>query len=328
MKTMLLLPSILIGYVLHGQSQTFFYKGAIDSAYFFHMKFTLSGDNRITGQYKYDSHDEWIDIDGAVAGDNVTVNEYVTKNGARTKNSVFIGTKRGINIIGTWVKLDGKYKVMPFYFTQTSNMDEKITLCHSTSFFGTAPDKRFPVKKNKIYTLIPDNVYNAGAVVWFDEPYGDKFTISFEYQLYDDDGTAEQPSYNSADGICVILFKDKLSYVGAKVPNGGRRGFIEDGKGIGVDFDVYGYRKVKLKNGNGSVIAEVDAPVYTGTEWSSVSITVDNGTITCLLNGDEILTGNLQPFHKNFSGFGIGAGTGDSDASHRVKNVRITRNNR
>lgn len=315
------------------QNNEILFKGAIDSAYFYHARLDMTKANgtAVEGSYKYDNQTEWISLSGTINPSTkvITLNEYVQENGTLKLNSIFKGRRVGSMIAGTWVKQDGKNKVLPFYFTEVSDLHEATTLCRNATIFTTAKDKSFPVRTGKVYKMIPDEVYAAGSVIWFDQSYQDNFTISFEYLVYDNDAPGYYPNYNSADGVSLILFKDKRSYEGVTVPNGGLRGFIQDGAGIGVHFNIYEQPRIQIKNGAGDVLAEQENnAVYTAGKWAEVSVHVEGNTIFCYFNGNEVLAGEFQSMNREYAGFGIGAGTGASDALHSVKNVRITRTTR
>jgi len=314
-----------------GQAQNTLYRGAIDSTYFFHVRLLEQGE-KLSGQYRYDNHDQWIDMDGTIKPETgeFVLYEYAVTNGERKQHGVFKGIKSGAYMGGNWMMLDGKNKKLPFYFYATNDPEARTFHCSSKTFFS---NKSMPVRNGKVYTLIPDDQYGVGSVIWFDQPYHNDFTIEFEYRTWDDDGDPDLNSTNSADGLSLILFQDKHHYEAnaGNIPNGGARGFIKNGSGIAVQFVLYGDRSVQIVTGNGDVLASQSAQTLsqfseapTGP-WSTVSVTVQGNTLTAILDEGQPLTADVPGGAKSSSGFGIGAGTGGADALHQVKNVRITR---
>lgn len=331
MKTRFLLFLFCLLFFYSGHAQSTLYKGAIDSTYFFHVRLATQG-QKLNGQYRYDNHDQWIDLDGTIKPETgeFILYEYATTNGVRKQHGMFKGIKSGAYMGGTWMMLDGKEKKLPFYFYVTDDPEARATLCNSKTFFS---NKSMPSRNGKVYTLIPDDQYGVGSVIWFDQAYQDDFTIEFDYRTWDDDGERDLYSTNSADGLSLILFQDKQNYAAnaANIPNGGARGFIKNGAGVAVEFVLYGNRSLQITTGNGNVLASQpaqtlsqfsDAP--TGP-WSTVSVTVKGNTLTAVLDDGEPLVAELLGSMRPSSGFGIGAGTGGADALHQVKNVRITR---
>lgn len=167
--------------------------------------------------------------------------------------------------------------------------------------------------------LIPDDAYNAAAVALYRQDLFPPYRVELELRTYDEDGG---PIWNSADGVVVMVGKDRAAY--GVPPTGGERGFIRDGSGYGVHFVTYGYRRIVLTNGHGQELASVPYEgTYTGGEWRSVRVDVESNGIRVLVGGTPVLSwaGTVS---RQFGGIGLGAATGGADSEHRVRNVRIT----
>lgn len=170
-------------------------------------------------------------------------------------------------------------------------------------------------------TLIPDNCYQAGAAVLSTLDPLPPFAVEFEFSIYDDDGG---PVYNSADGIAFMFAKDRGAY--GTPPSGSARGVISDGIGYAVHFSIWGTRQVILTDGLGTPLQTNASPtvasVYTDGQWQPVRVEVRSSSVQVLYDGVLIIDQAISvgTIHR---AFGFGAGTGDADGEHRIRNVRL-----
>ena len=95
----------------------------------------------------------------------------------------------------------------------------------------------YPLVNEKIdqVTLTPVNAYSASGVVFLNEAPKLPFTLTFRFNIFDDDGSAYN-IWNSADGIALMIGKDESSYKKGNPPIGGTMGHIDDGTGVTLFF--------------------------------------------------------------------------------------------
>jgi hypothetical protein len=322
------LPLLFIAFLpffVFAQGDLYRFKGAIDSAYFYHGELNLQPDGRISGRYKYDDQTEYITLGGVANSDGSwTIFEYGTRNGQPFQNSEFHGTPfENKSVTGTWHKLDGKSKTFSFYFKPADNPNEVSRLCTNPKFFSTDLTK-YPKRTHRAYQLTSEFDGSTGSVIWFDQPYQKHFSIDFDFSNSKSTRWSAHPD-ETADGMCVILFKDKNSYATAQLPVGEPKTFIKDGTGLGVYFNLYLERKVQVIDGSGKILCTNNVETYTEGDWQHASVKVDDGVLSVYIEGASVLR---CPIPQNFApaaGFGIGAATGGGTANQHVKNVTITK---
>jgi len=326
MKTPLLVLSWLVSLSAAAQDHvTYVFKGAIDSAYYYHGELVLKNDMTIRGKYQYDNHNEWISLEGVVKPDGGwQISELVTRNGAPAPNSLFEGKMDKNRVLsGTWHKFENNAKVLPFYFAPSQNFNARTVPCSRPTIFSSQISK-YPVVTHRTYMLTPEMDQGTGSVLWFDLPYTNHFSIDFDFMNARSRRWSAHPD-ETADGMCLSLFKEKTAYVKTNVPVGGAKTFIADGSGLGVNFNLYMDRKVQLIDGHGRELCAREAETFTDNEWYHATLTVDGTKLSVTIQGEVVLECTIQPSFVSGTGFGIGASTGDVVATQSIKNITLTR---
>lgn len=327
MKTPLLLLCLLLSLTLAAQDDsTYVFKGAIDSAYFYHGELTFRPDKTANGRYRYDNHDEWIIIGGNVESDgNWHIREMVPyAAGGLAPNSEFVGKLDDNRILqGFWHKFTKDAKSLPFYFMPTQNANARTVTCTRPTIFSTDV-ARFPKISHRTYELTSEMEQGTGCVLWFDQPYKNHFSIDFDFYNARSRRWSAHPD-ETADGMCVSLFKEKASYTKGKIPTGGAKTFIADGTGLGVNFNLYMDRKVQVIDGKGRELCAQEADTFTDNNWYHATVTLDGTVLIVTIEGTEVLRCTVSSTFTSGSGFGIGASTGDVVATQSIKNVTLTR---
>jgi len=170
--------------------------------------------------------------------------------------------------------------------------------------------------------FMADGVFAASGVVFLNESMVPPYSVEFEYSIYDEDGNLS--SFNSADGIAVMLSKDESPYTSTTPPNGGSRGFIT-GSGYGVHFSTYGSRVIKIADGsNNDLITPVSASpsVYSHGLWRKVKVDVLTDRIDVTYEGTT--TSYSGAINDTYDSVGFGAATGGADGQHKIRNVTCT----
>lgn len=176
--------------------------------------------------------------------------------------------------------------------------------------------------------LIPDDDHNRGAAVLLTDPPELPFRLTFEYTIFDDDGGHDSTQvWSSGDGLVVMVLKDPSWYEGrfSLPPTSTGRGFAFDGTGLGVQFEIYGTRRIVGTNGSGTWLTPAVEPrlsAYPHGEWREVVLDVSEAEVVVHYEGNELFT-MAGPHDTTFLGLGFGAGTGAADGSHRIRNVMI-----
>ncbi|MCH9026725.1 MAG: SEL1-like repeat protein, partial [Proteobacteria bacterium] len=99
------------------------------------------------------------------------------------------------------------------------------------NLYGNPKNPGYPSldPESGVLTLTPVDAYGASAVALMKEPTTTPFVLTFEFNIWDDDGgTSWGKRYNSANGISVIFAKDDSAYTTTVPPAGSAMGFIED----------------------------------------------------------------------------------------------------
>jgi hypothetical protein len=190
----------------------------------------------------------------------------------------------------------------------------------SWSYFRSSNNQDHPRLIGNEAILVPDNRYSASAAAFYRQDLLPPYVVEFDFSTFDDDGG---PSWNSADGVVLMLAKNRATYANMAPSTGDTSGFIADGTGIGVQFATYGSRQIKIKNGNNAVLASTPfSDAYTAGAWKSVKVEVELDSIT-VTSGATQLTWS-GPVGTQYGGIGFGAATGAADSQHRIRNVKIT----
>jgi hypothetical protein len=169
--------------------------------------------------------------------------------------------------------------------------------------------------------LLPDNRYSAAVVAFYKQDVSPPYTVEFEYLTFDDDAGS---TWNSADGVVLMVGKNRETYASRLPPAGGSRGFIADGTGYGVHFNTFNNRGIFITNGYNTPLNSIsDSSTYTHNTWRKVRVDVQPQGITVFVDGSQRLawTGTVS---TQFKGMGLGAATGGSDSEHRIRNVKLT----
>jgi len=169
--------------------------------------------------------------------------------------------------------------------------------------------------------LLPDNRYSAAAVGFYNQDVSPPYTVEFEYSTFDDDAGS---TWNSADGVVLMVGKNRAAYASSSLPAGGSRGFIADGTGYGVHFNTFANRGISITNGFNSPLNSLsDSSTYTHNLWRKVRVDVQAQGITVFVDGAQKLSwaGSVSTQYK---GLGLGAATGAADSEHRIRNVKLT----
>lgn len=305
MKTPLLLLSWLLSLSAAAQDHvTYVFKGAIDSVYFYHGELVLKNDMTLTGKYQYDNHNKWIPLEGVIKPDGAwQISELVTLNGKPTPNSLFEGKMDKNRVLaGTWHKFENGAKVLPFYFTPSQNFNARTVPCSRPTIFSTNKSQ-YPVITHRTYMLTSEMEQGMGSVLWFDLPYKNHFSIDFDFMNARSRRWSAHPD-ETADGMCLSLFKEKTAYVKG-VPVGGAKTFIADGTGLGVYFNLYMQRKVQLIDGNGRDLCAQEAETFTDNSWYHATVTVDGTKLSVTIEGEVVLQCTISPAFVSGSGFGL-----------------------
>lgn len=201
-----------------------------------------------------------------------------------------------------------------------------LTFDAATWEYFTTPNNTLVASDDTELTLIPDNLTSVGATVFYVDGVQMPYTVSFEYWIFDDDGSEIGSIYNSADGIAVAVAKDATSWATADPPDGGWRGIFDDGTGYAIDFAIFENRRISIRDGDGNVVAGPVTPatsVYPHGQWRSVSIEVTTAGIEVTYEGGVELT-YAAALDETYDRIAFGAGTGGADGEHRIRNVEIT----
>ena len=172
---------------------------------------------------------------------------------------------------------------------------------------------------NEEITLTPDGVFNAASAVFLDSKLKAPYELRFEYKMEDEDAGSV---WNTADGISIMIGKDASAYNSQDVPTGSDRAFIKDGSGYGVHFELYGSRKVSIRDGRGKVLASVQAPsIFRNGEWRSVKLSVSKTGIGVNLGGRKLLYRSGLSVGEGYLGFG--AATGAADGANHIRKISL-----
>ena len=194
------------------------------------------------------------------------------------------------------------------------------------NLYGNLKNPGFPSldPESGVLTLTPVDVYGASGVAFLKESTTVPFVLTFEFNIWDDDGgTSRGKRYNSADGISVIFAKDDSAYATTVPPAGSAMGFIEDESALGLFFKTFDKRQVLLKGKNGVLAKKKERRVYTDGAWQKARVVVSRDGIIVQFDDRTVLQwqGEL-PFAAPYVAFG--AGTGGSNSRRQVRNVVLS----
>lgn len=194
------------------------------------------------------------------------------------------------------------------------------------NMYGNLQNPGYPSldPESGVLTLTPVDVYGASGVAFLNEPTTVPFVLTFEFNIWDDDGgTSWGKRYNSANGISVIFAKDNSAYATTVPPAGSAMGFIGGESALGIFFKTYEKRQVLLKDRNGVLAKKKEKRVYTNGNWQKARVIVNSDGIIVQFDDDIVLEwqGEL-PFAVTSVAFG--AGTGGSNSRHQIRNVVLS----
>ena len=199
--------------------------------------------------------------------------------------------------------------------------------------FSNVLNRGFPLFNPEETILTQDGRKSAAQAIFFREDVRPPFEISFEYAIINEakQGWHDYTTY-PADGIVLMLLKDKLTYEYQPTPAGASQAFIADGTGYGVRFRVFPTEdeqaRVELER-RGRILSsyqpnETAPPVFTDGAWRKVQVRVErNGIRVTYENEADVITWN-GALDIQYGGLGFGAATGGADAGHKVRNVVVT----
>jgi hypothetical protein len=179
----------------------------------------------------------------------------------------------------------------------------------------------FPRVEGERMTLIPENRSGAaGAVFLNNQPVKPPFAVQFEYNTYHRNGGGP---WDTGDGLVLMFGRRPLSRRDV-LPTGGGRAFVTDGSGYGVHVALYGEeRGLILTDGTGRALASRRNPaVYTHERWATLRVEVERDGVRVYLDGALQIDWRGQ-VNSSFTGLGIGAGTGDANALHAIRDLRL-----
>jgi antitoxin component YwqK of YwqJK toxin-antitoxin module len=194
------------------------------------------------------------------------------------------------------------------------------------NLYGNPKNPGYPSlnPESGVLTLTPVDAYGASAVALMKESTTVPFVLTFEFNIWDDDGgTSRGKRWNSADGISVIFAEDNSAYATTVPPAGSAMGFIEDESALGLFFKTFDKRQVFLKDRNGVLARKKEPRVYTDGAWQKARVVVNRDAIIVQFDDRTVLQwqGEL-PFAAPYVAFG--AGTGGSNSRHQVRNVVLS----
>ena len=194
------------------------------------------------------------------------------------------------------------------------------------NLYGNLKNPGYPSldPESGVLTLTPVDVYGASGVAFLKESTTVPFVLTFEFNIWDDDGgTSWGKRYNSANGISVIFAKDNSAYVSTAPPGGSTMGFIADETALGIFFKTYEKRQVLLKDNNGILAKKKEKRVYTDGKWQKARVIVNSDAIIVQFDDRTVLQWQGEvPFAATSVAFG--AGTGGSNSRHQVRNIVLS----
>jgi hypothetical protein len=183
----------------------------------------------------------------------------------------------------------------------------------SFDFYSTGTLPFCADEKGETITLIRDLELFAGAAALLQGDQTPPYTIAFDY-------FTEHEGDDRGDGITVLFGKNGIAYESQPPPRE-TLGFIADGSGSGISFNMY-TGLVEGRDGNFAVVGTgVAQNTFTDGQWIPVRIEVDVGSVEVYWNGALILT---VPIAAGAGRVGVGAGTGAYSAEFGIRGFTVT----
>ena len=181
----------------------------------------------------------------------------------------------------------------------------------------------------KTGVLTPDQLNNAGSIVYQNQIMVDAFDAVFDFKI------ATKGAF-PADGMGFMLETDGPSAVGRVASGLGIAGL----HGFGIELDVWNNAICGDSDGNHVALDDLtfcaaQMPTLIGKtampafmlgdgSWHTAAIHFDNGAVKLTLDGATVLDGESLPlFQPAPYYFGFGAGTGGSSARMEIRNVGV-----
>ena len=198
--------------------------------------------------------------------------------------------------------------------------------------YSNLANRGFPLFYTAETVLIQDGRKSAAQAVFFKEEYRQPFEVSFEYSITNA-GNRGWHDYTTqpADGLVLMLLKDKAPYEYQPIPAGITQAFIQDGSGYGIRFRVFTAdgteERIELER-RGRVQRTYipsehnEPPVYTAGEWRKVRVRVEEDRIRVFYEDKEVINWR-NTLDRQYDGLGFGAATSGADAEHKIRNVVV-----
>lgn len=198
--------------------------------------------------------------------------------------------------------------------------------------FSNANNRGFPVFNATETILIEEGRKGAAQALFFKENYRPPFEVSFEYSIYNEEvGGWYDYSKLPADGLVLMLLKDKTPYEFQSIPGGNAQAFIA-GSGYGIHFYVFegggDTEHISIRRRGRELVRwpeegvrpDSSQSVYTAGQWRQITVQVLPNSIQVQVEGEVVMQwkGTLS---RSYGGLGFGASTGDADAEHKIRNV-------
>ncbi len=126
---------------------------------------------------------------------------------------------------------------------------------------------------------------------------------------------------NHADGLVVFFQKDKAAY-DLTAPPRESLGFIPDGSGFGVAFNIYS-NQISIRDGSFASLGSINQDAYTAGEWVPIRVEVRADGVSVMFDGSEVLSATTAVGTGSGS-LGFSAGSGAYTAEFSVRNVNVT----
>ncbi len=163
-------------------------------------------------------------------------------------------------------------------------------------------------------TLLRDgSTWSASAAVM-------KQVIQPPYSIEFETRSLHAADDNHADGMVVFFQKDKAGYELTPPPRE-TLGFIPDGSGFGVAFNIYN-NQVSIRDGSFSALETINQDAYTAGDWVPIRVDVRSDSITVMFDGSEVLSATTAVGTGSGS-LGFSAGSGAYSAEFSVRNVNV-----
>jgi hypothetical protein len=165
------------------------------------------------------------------------------------------------------------------------------------------------------FTIQRDGAMFSSSAVIRDLDLSPPYAIEFDYR------SLHEADANHADGLVVFFQKDQAAYASTEPPRESL-GFIPDGSGYGVAFNIYN-NQVSIRDGSFNSLESVGHDSYTAGAWVPIRVEVRSDGITVLYDGAELLS-TATSITTAFSGLGFSVGTGAYSAEFSVRDVAVS----